>query len=210
MTVDELLAKLGAAFAAFNARALEAWAPVYRARLGKHEGPALAKAYAETLGGFTVKGSKSLFPMPADFEAYLPSGRIDLGKDEGPVVDFEGRARRAHAMYDEWLHEQAPRAAYNRPEIMKALETIAWPMALVRGWNEKADRLLLSRAQVAVALQRAISQERYTRYGKPGRDPHTWWAQIKGIAEEWRIDITPEWWGKETAETLAKPRDIAA
>lgn len=209
MTVDQLLAKLSAAFPAFNAKATEAWAPVFRARLDKHAGPVLAKAYADTLGGFTVKGSKSLFPMPADFEAHLP-GRLDLGPDAGPVVDFDGRNRRARSMFDEWLHEQAPRATYNRPEILKALQEIAWPMALVRGWNEQRDRLLLSRAQVAMALQRAISQERYIRYGTPGRDIDQWWSQIKGIADEWRIEISPEWWSKDTAAALAESKDIAA
>lgn len=209
MTVDQLLAKLSAAFPAFNAKATEAWAPVFRARLDKHAGPVLAKAFADVLGSFTVRGSKSLFPMPADFEAHLP-GKLDLGPDAGPVVDFDGRNRRARSMFDEWLHEQGPRAAYNRPEILKALQEIAWPMALVRGWNEQRDRLLLTRAQVALALQRAISQERYIRYGKPSRDIHHWWSQIKGIADEWRIEITPEWWSKDTAAALAQPKDIAA
>lgn len=209
MTVDQLLAKLSAAFPAFNAKATEAWAPVFRARLDKHAGPLLAKAFADVLGSFTVRGSKSLFPMPADFEAHLP-GKLDLGPDSGPVVDFDGRNRRARSMFDEWLHEQAPRAAYNRPEILKALQEIAWPMALVRGWNEQRDRLLLTRAQVALALQRAISQERYIRYGKPSRDIHHWWSQIKGVADEWRIEITPEWWSKDTAAALAQPKDIAA
>lgn len=209
MTVDQLLAKLAAGFPAFNARALEALAPVYRARLEKHEGAALAQAYVETIGSFTVKATKALFPMPADFADRLPSGKMDLGPDVGPKLDFEARNKRAIAMYGEWLREQAPRAAHKVPAVMKALEEIAWPIALVRAWNPKADVILLSRAQVKVAIQRAISQERLKRYGLLPRAAAPWWEQIKTIADEWRIEITPEWWGKETAAAL-NPKQVAA
>lgn len=210
MTVDQLLAKIAAAFPAFNAKATEALAPVYRARLDRHAGPLLARAYIDTLGSFTVKTSKALFPMPADFEAHLPSGRLDLGKDDGPKIDFDARNRRAAALLADWKAGQGARAAAGVPEVMRALEFVARQMAERMAWHDNPKPLLLTRAQVKAAQQSAISILRRDRYGKPPLRPQRWWQQIFEVAADLRIEVTPEWWGDETARTLAQPEEIAA
>lgn len=207
MTVNELLAKLAAAFPAFNAQAAEAWAPVYRARLAKHEGPTLTSAYAETLGRFTVKSSKALFPVPADFEAHLPTGKVDLGKDSGPKLDLEGRKRRADALFADWQAGQCRRADKGNPLLRRSLEHIARHVADVMGWKENPEPLVLTRDQLKAACQAALSQERRNRFGQPPKDKHRWWQQISSVAVEWGIECTPEWWDKKTGEALAPGAD---
>ncbi len=108
MTVDELLAKLAMAFPAFNAGAVEAWAPVFRARFGHREGPKLADAYEQTLGEFSVKKNKSLFPVPIDFEAHMPSLRNIRDAKDAPI--------------GAWLEERHQRA---RQRLRHALDEIA-------------------------------------------------------------------------------------
>lgn len=210
MTVNELLAKLAAAFPAFNAQATEAWAVAYRARLGKHEGPALAKAYADTLGGFSVKASKALFPMPADFEAHLPSGKLNLGKDSGPVLDLTGRKRRADSLYANWQAGQCKRADKGNPLLRRSLENIARQVADVMGWRENPEPLVLTHDQLKAACQSAISMERRARYGSLPYNRFVWWEQIQSVADGWGIKITPEWWDADTARQLAIPQDHAA
>jgi hypothetical protein len=201
MTVDEILRAIAGAFPAFNAKAMESWAPVFRARLGKHEGAALREAHLEALANFKPSG-RTPFPVPVDYEPHLPTGKLNLPKDDGPKLDFQGRAKRAENIYREWRAEQAPRAAQGVPEIMKALEEIAYPIALVMGWNPKTDKLLLSRKQVKVAIQRAISVERRKLHGPPPVQPAAWWGQISAIAEGWKLDITPAWWSDDAAKAL--------
>lgn len=206
MTVSQLLEFLSAAFPAFNASAAGAWAPVFRARLVRHEGPNLAKAYADVLGSFTVKGSKSLFPVPADFEAHLPNLKRDMGKDEaGKPIDLAGRKRRADSLFANWRAGQGTRASKGNPALMRALEDMARPLADILGWNENPEPLVLTRDQLKIVAQRAISFERMQRYGQPPRDPAKWWEQIQSVAAGWDIHITPEWWDKETAATLTNP-----
>lgn len=209
MTVDQLLENLGAAFPAFNARALEAWAPVFRARLGKHEGPLLAKAYADTLGAFTVKSSKALFPMPADFDAYLPTSKLNLPKDT-PRLDLEGRKRRADSLFANWKAGQCSRADKGNPMLRRALEHMARPIADTLGWDENPEPLSLTREQIRIAYQRAISMERRQRYQRMPANRFVWWQQIQSVATEWGIQLTPEQWDDETARHLAIPQDYAA
>lgn len=210
MTVDQLLAKLAAACPAFNAKATEAWAPVFRARLGKHEGQTLAHAYIEVMGTFTVKASKSLFPTPADFETHLPSSKLNLPKDTGPTLDFDARKRRADVLFSIWRAGQAIRAGKDNPAIVRALEVVARPIADVAGWSDNPEPLILTRDQIRVAYQRAISMERRNRYGRMPYNRFAWWEQIKAVAGEWGIELTPEQWDAETARHLAIPQDIAA
>lgn len=210
MTVNELLAKLAAAFPAFNAQATEAWAPVYRARLGRHEGPALTSAYAETLGRFTVKSSKALFPMPADFEEHLPTGKVNLGKDSGPKLDFDRRKRQADSLFANWKARQGTRAAKGNPALMRALEDMARPLADVAGWKENPEPLVLTKDQIRVAYQRAISMERRMRHGRMPYNRFHWWDQIKAVAADWGIELTPERWDDETAKYLNIVQDHEA
>lgn len=202
MTVAELLAKLASAFPAFNAKAAESWAPVFRARLAKHEGPALAKAYVDTLSSFTVARSKALFPVVADFEAHLPSGKLDLGKSGGPKLDFKARGERVRSLMAEWRSSQGTRAAGSNRSIMRALEFMVEPIANLAAWEQNPPPVRLTRAQVRVVQQRAISQERVQRHGPLGNNPNgaAWWAQIEGICNEWGIPSIYEEWASKKQE----------
>src|SRR5690242_3940120 len=92
MTVTQLLERLAGAFPAFNARAVEAWAPIFRAKFGKREGPHLAEAYTACLSSFDPKKAGKLFPTPPDIEAHMPS--LDRPAEGGPSLDVAGHRER--------------------------------------------------------------------------------------------------------------------
>ena len=196
MTIDELLRALTGAFPAFNAAALESWAPIFRVRLAKHEGPVLRQAYTETLARFTVAKSKSLFPVPADFEAHLPSGHPKMAA--GPVLDFKARNHRARELMAEWQEAQGNRAAGGNHDVMRALLHMAEPIANLAAWSKNPEPIRLTRAQVRVVQQRAISQERVKRFGPitHNTDGKGWWDQIEIIAQEWGIAVAYGEWGQ--------------
>ncbi len=193
MTVDDLLRALTGAFPSFNARAMESWAPVFRARLAKHEGPALQQAYLDTLATFTVSKSKALFPVAADFEINLPSNHPKV-QGEGPKLNFDARGDRARKLMAEWRQEQGSRAAGSNRAIMRALEFMVEPLANLWAWSENPRPIRLSRAQVRIVQQRAISQERVRLFGPLGKDGAEWWRQIEQICDGWNIPaIYDEW-----------------
>jgi hypothetical protein len=80
---------------------------------------------------------------------------------------------------------------------------MARPIADVAGWKDNPEPLVLTRDQLKVAAQRAISQERRLRYGMMPGDRRVWWAQIDAVAQSWGLQITPEWWDSETAKYMA-------
>lgn len=202
MTVDQLLAKLADAFPAFNAKALAAWANVFRSTLSRHEGPALAQAFTDTLAGFTVAKSKALFPVPADFVERLP-GNVKMPTEGGPKLDFRTRGERARSLMREWREGQGLRAAGNNPAIMRALEHMVEPLANLWGWSEAPKPIRLKIKQVRIVQQRAISQERVRLHGPLGINPNgaVWWSQIEAICNEWGIPaVYDEWAAKKLKE----------
>lgn len=111
------------------------------------------------------------------------------------------------ALMANWRATQGARAARGIPEMMRALETIAKPIADAAASDEAF--IALTKDQMTVACQCALSQERYKRHGKPPRSPREWWGQINAIATEWKLQITPEWWGEETATAIAFEKEAA-
>lgn len=202
MTVAELLAKISAAFPAFNARAVEALAPVFRAQLERHEGPALRDAWLSVAGNF-VPGKSGLFPLPKHFEPFLPASHPKIIGD-GPKLDFSAHGERVRGLMREWRQEQGNRAAGGNAAVMRVLEHMALQLANVWGWSENPRPLRLTRAQVRVVQQRAISQERVRIHGPLPRDGAVWWAQIEGICAEWNIPaVYEEWAAKKTRQEAA-------
>jgi hypothetical protein len=195
MTVDELLDKLSRAFPAFNARALETWAPIYRSTLGKHEGPALKSAFTEVLSTFQVTKAKTLYPMVSDFVARLPAGHPKV--PGGPALDIKGQRSRLNSLMSIWRAGQGLRGSKGVPEVLQALEFIAHPIAEAAAWNENPEPVLLTGKQLKLAQQRAISQQRRVKHGPPGRDPDLWWEQISAIAHGWGIATTRDEWTKD-------------
>lgn len=204
MTVAELIDRLIGAYPGASPEAFATFKPVFYARFKKREGEPLQAAFDATLAEFKPKYGQP-FPIPGDFERNMPSGKLDLGRGEGQKLDLDGRKRRADGLFAEWQAGQGTRAAKGNPALRRALEHIAQPLANLLAWDENPEPLVLTRDQLKLACQRAISFERLARYGQPPRDRVRWWEQIAAIAAEWRIDISPEWWDAETAKALADP-----
>lgn len=210
MTVAELLAAILRAYPGANPDALSTFSPVFVARFGRREGPHLQAAFEATLAEFKPKYGQP-FPVPADFERHMPSATLHADKDKGgPPIDLAGRKRRADSLFANWQAGQCVRAAKGNASIQRALEHLARPIADVMAWNENPEPLVLTRDQLKIACQRAISIERRLRYDRPTRNRHLWWRQIMAVAASWNLEITPEWWDEETAKALAQPEEVAA
>lgn len=185
MTIDELLRALTGAFPAFNAKALESWAPVFRARFTRHEGPTLKQAYVETLAAFSVAKSKALFPVPVDFEQHLPSNHPKVPEDGGSIRDaLAQHAERKRRLFDAWTREQGARIKENRPFPVYAA-CIQAAMRACGQANTRTQRKALSAEQIAKCEQQALSA---ARVGMFGALPHTneeWTAQIEQVRAGW-------------------------
>lgn len=182
MTITELLDKLGAAFPAFNARALEAWASVFRARLGRHEGAALAQAYADTLGAFSVAKSKSLFPVPADFEPHLPTARLQMG-GESPTLDLKSHHVRKEALITNWWRTQGSRIEEARGSMVAgACRWEVGALAHDSAWKPVSGAIILTAAQIDLCEARVVSSERLAAFGP--------YALRRHEPEEWQTQMT--------------------
>src|SRR5690242_12936772 len=89
MTVAELLQLIIARFQGATPESLKAVKSSYYKRLEKHEGDLLADAWDAVVGEFKANYHNP-FPLPADFEKHLPTGKLDLGPASGPRVDLAG------------------------------------------------------------------------------------------------------------------------
>jgi hypothetical protein len=111
-----------------------------------------------------------------------------------PDRDFRAHGERVRRMLAEWRLSQGNRAANGHVEIMHALEYMAEPYANVACWADNPEPLRLSRGQVRICQQRAISQERRRQHGALPRDGAAWWEQISAIAAAWGIETAYEEW----------------
>lgn len=202
MTVDELLDKIARAFPAFNARALETWAPVFRANFEKHEGPALRNAFTEVLTSFQPGKGRGLHPIVADFVPHLPNGKLNL-PSSGPALDMKGHADRVRGLMAVWRAGQGLRGAKGVREVLRALEFIAEPIAAVRAWDETPEPIALTGKELRLAQHRAISQQRRIEHGPPPKNPDVWWEQIETIARGWGIETKREDWTTDTPKQEA-------
>jgi hypothetical protein len=195
MTVTELLKRMAGAYPSFDSKAGETWAPVFRAHMDRHEGERLEKAYVAVLGNFRPT-TRQPFPIPADFEAHLPSGKLRvIPGGAGPAIDVKGHGEKSRRIMAEWRLAQGNRGANGVREIMRALEFIAEPLADLKAWTKNDDApLRLTRKQLVLAQHRAISQQRRIEFGPPGKDPDAWWEQISAIAQRWGIETEREEW----------------
>jgi len=183
MTVTELLQRIMAAYAGATNEAMKTFVPVFHARLRKHEGERLEAAAVEVFGSFKPKYDHR-FPIPADFEAHLPSGKLDLGRDSGPAIRqwLSDRERRSKDAYAEWAQGQGNKIKANRPQqVYAACQHMA--MELTRSGR----RVTLSAEQIRVCEERALCQERVRMFGPPPRVEDTWAGQIEQVREAWRV-----------------------
>jgi len=183
VTVADLLARLAAAFPAFNARAVEAWAPVFRARFGHREGAALAEAYAETLGAFSVAKSKSLFPLPADFELHLPNRKPIRGDAAAVARLLAERHARASRLFAAWHAAQGLKIKAARPQAVFAA-CVLEAMERCRGASDATERILLGPDDIALCESRAISAARVHRFGRLPATNQEWQSQCDELRGE--------------------------
>lgn len=202
MTVAELLERIAAAYSGATAEAMKTFKPVFYARLRKHEGDALETAANEVLGTFKPKYDQK-FPIPADFEAHLPSGKLNLPKDSGPKLDVKGHGDKTRRIMAEWRQTQGTRGANGVVEVLRALEFIAEPLASMKAWRDDPEPLRLTKAQLKLAQMRAVSQQRMKLEGPPPKNPDVWWDQIDAIARGWSIATTRDEWTKDQPERIA-------
>jgi hypothetical protein len=187
MTVDELITRIIAAYPGASLEAMKSYKPVFHARLKHREGEPLAEAATEVMATFRPKYGQP-FPIPADFEAVLPSARRDLAR--AAAVDARRHAEHKQRLMAEWR-----RSVDTVPEVRRALETIALEVADTAAWRETSKPIALTARQRQLAVQRAISLQRRCEHGPPERlGADAWWDQISAIAARWNVATTRDEW----------------
>jgi hypothetical protein len=164
MTVAELLEAIIAAYPGASAEALRTFKPVFQTRLRYHEGQRLADAATAVLGTFSATARKP-FPICADFEAHLPSGKLHLPSD-GPAIDFAGHRQRKQALVADWQAGQGAKIKGARgPAIFAHCLWEAQHQAGALAWHDKPARVILSADQIQKCEQQAVSTARMSAHG---------------------------------------------
>lgn len=192
MTVDELMAKLGGAFPLFNQNAMDALAPVYRARLGEHEGKTLYAAYVEVLASF-VPTSRAPFPLPKDFPPALPARGLKLA-DTGPSIRsaMEDRRKAVPALVASWWSRQGIKIEGARGYLVAdACRHIVMDLANVTAWTPGAADIILSPAQIQTAEDRAVSRRRVAMFGTMPKTGAAWEAQMNDARRAMQMPRPP-------------------
>lgn len=180
MTVTELLSRIIAAYPGATSEAMKTFVPIFHARLRIHEGPQLDDAATAVLGSFKPKYGQP-FPIPGDFEAHLPSGKINLPSDESPIRQaMKDQAERKERNFNEWHRGQGAKIKDNRPApVYNACVLLAAEM------SKRNGRLPLSAEQIKSCEDRALSQARAAMFGPLPRTNETWTDQIEAVRVAW-------------------------
>lgn len=188
MTVTELLNRLVALYPGATGDAMKAIKGAYHARLQRHEGDKLATAADEVFATFKPKFGQP-FPIPVDFEAHLPSGRLDLGKEGGrPIRQWiaERQERRKRVLAD-WDAGQGAKIKANRPHaVYSACNLMAIELAPNCG-----DRLVLTAEQITLCEEQALSRARVEMFGPPPKTEEAMQAQREQVRQAWAANPHP-------------------
>lgn len=185
MTVSDLLARIIAAYPGATQDAMKTFKPVFYARLQRHEGDKLEEAATAVLAAFRPKFGQP-FPIPADFEAHLPSGKLDLGRgtsDAGPPIRqwLADRDTRRKQIHGDWMNGQGAKIKANRPHaVYSACNLMALELAARR-----RDKLVLSAEQITLCEEQALSRARVEMFGPPPKSEEAWQAQCAQVREAW-------------------------
>lgn len=192
MTVQELLDRIIAVYPGATPEAVKALKTVYQARLRRHEGEALEVAAAEVLATFRP-GFDTKFPIPADFEAHLPSGRYRLA-DDGHALDFAAHRERKQAIEADWLAGQGAKIREARgPYVWAHCLFEAQRQAAIAAWRDQDSRVVLSREQIQACEDQVVSTARIQAHGASALrrgDRASWEGQTEALratlrAGEW-------------------------
>lgn len=180
MTVTELLDRIIAAYPGATPEAMKTYRPVFFARLQRHEGAALTDAAGEVLAAFRPKYGQQ-FPIPVDFEAHLPSGRLNL-PEEGHSIrqalkDRDDRKRRVFAA---WHSGQGAKIKAARP-----IAVYSACLHLAAGLSKRSDRVLLTAEQIVTCEERALSGARVAIFGALPRTNEEWDEQREQVKAGW-------------------------
>lgn len=211
MTVTELLARIMAAYPGATSDALKTFVPVFHARLRKHEGDALEAAAIEVLGAFRSKFDQK-FPIPADFEAHLPSGKLRL-PSEGPAVDFAGHRKRKRQLVAAWEAGQGLKIRAARgPFVWTHCWLEAGRLAALAAWRDTNQPVILSAEQIQICEDQAVSTARMQVHGASvlrRGDRASWDAQVAAIRAAVRAGEWPTA-AREPGETESTVRPSVA
>lgn len=123
------------------------------------------------------------------------------GEKKSEPLDLKGHDLRFRSLLGEWRAQQGNRAATNSdgeivPELMAALEHMASERAYLMAWNDEVQAVRLTRKEVRICHQRAVSQERLRVHGQlfDAKDPGQWWQEIVGVCTAWKIPAEYEHW----------------
>ena len=183
MTVLELLERIIAASAGATPEALKTYKSVFYARLNRHEGQALEAAANEVLATFRPKFGQP-FPIPADFEAHLATGRLNALPSYGkPIRDHmaENIAKRRR-LYEDWFRGQGAKIKAARPAPVYAACAL---LVIELAATCKADRLILTQEQITLCEERALHQARCAMFGPIPKTEEAWLDQIHQAKAAW-------------------------
>lgn len=122
----------------------------------------------------------------------------------GPPIDLKKHGAEVRKLMQSWRFSQGNRAAGGIPEVMRALEFIAEPIANQQAWAAQPNPVILTRKQVRLAQHRAISMQRRVEHGRPeDYTPETWFEQIHAIAARWKIETVKADWERTKPEAKA-------
>ena len=181
MTVTELLNRIMAAYPGATNEAMQTFVPVFHARLRKHEGEKLETAATTVFAAFKPKYDHR-FPLPADFETHLPSGRLDLSKIAGPSIreTLANRPNLAREAFSIWERTQGAKIRDNRS---RAVYLACRYMASELTANGK--RVTLTADQIRECDGRALSQDRVRMFGPVPKTEEAWLSQIEQVKSAW-------------------------
>lgn len=184
MNVAELLDRIIAIYPGATPEALASFRPVFLARL-QHRETHLESAANEVFATFQPKGNKP-FPIPADFEAHLPSIHATArdAKDAPIGPWLEARAQRSESLYRDWHATQGAKIKAARPLPVYG-QCVLLVKDLANKATERTPRIQLTAEQIADCDQRAVSAARVAKFGRPPKDEETWRQQIAEVRADW-------------------------
>lgn len=203
MTVQELLDRIAEMYQGATSEALASFKPVFYARLKRHEGEKLEAAANEVFGSFKARFDQK-FPIPIDFETQIPKNQ--MASDGGtPIRErMEGRKqRRASLMATWWATQGAMVSEARGPIIAQACGWEADRLAGIRAWSDTPERIVLTREQIDLCEERAVSQARASAFGGRALNVGTneqWDDQMAGVRDRVRAGEYPSRLGETATE----------
>jgi hypothetical protein len=183
MTVEELIARIIDAYQGATPEAMKSFKPVFLARLKHREGDKLDEATIEVFGSFKPKASQP-FPIPADFEAHLPSLR-DIKSGASPIGKMlEERHQRTRKLFEEWHTGQGLKIKSARPKHVYGACALEVYERAKRAKSD-IDQVILNAEDITRCEQSAVTSERIYRFGAMPQSPEIWQTQCDEIRAEW-------------------------